>query len=110
MIDLPIYNEKNACKILNKALKGATILAVRNATQPEHIFVLEVQYPNGEVQALEIGATDLGWWINQPFSGKHDFYTITYKDGSTYKSCKYCLLAESEIKSSICKGEPTYDE
>lgn len=103
MINLPQYNDKALCDVLDKHLRDATILSVSPPTRPEHIFVLKVKYPNGEIQEIEVGATELGWWINEPFRGKHNFRKINLW-GKEDHQCENCSHFPDEVDEEKCDG------
>jgi hypothetical protein len=113
MMKFPAYNnnkKQDLCKLLDTTLKGAVILGIRKPTQPEHIFVLKVKYPNEETQEIEFGATDMGWWVDQPFVGKHKFFTFKFTNGHSCEQCEFCAASSEEITSDDCPGHYVNDE
>lgn len=98
MIKPPSQNRDSDQKLvheLNSHLPGCKILSFSPPTRNEHIFVLKVEYPGGETQNIEFGATELGWWIDEPFVGKHRMRKYGYR-GEVFETCENCHKAAED--------------
>lgn len=107
MINLPRHDEESSLiEELDTALKGAIIVGITQPTKPEHLFILAVKYPNGDIQEIEIGATELGWWLSKPFTGKHNFQKMGLLRGGEADFCYNChkFSDDEEINPDVCKG------
>ena len=108
MIDLSLQvDEKELTKILDESLTGSKILGIFPPTRSEHIFVLRVEYPNSDMQDIEFGATELGWWVSPPFVGKHRLMRVISHDGKACDMCSICreFSDDEDFNPNTCKGD-----
>lgn len=94
MIELPLH--RNQIHTLNKHLEGAKILGFVGPTLVECIFGMSVEYPDGTRQTIEIGATDMGWWVDRPMDGKHRMMEWNTKGGKQIMVCEVCHAASGD--------------
>lgn len=63
------YRDKQL-STLKQALLGNEITDVLPANADERVCILQYRTPEGQVGSIQIGATDLGWWVEDPGVGE----------------------------------------
>ncbi len=87
---------------LEGQLMGWTIAGISPTSRPEGVFTLTLSR-DGAIKAVEIYATDLGWWTDQPrVPGQHDWLA-----GPPRGICAVCgYTRDHPDVPEACPGEP----